>query len=156
MTNSRRGPGRGAAGPSRPRLADVVVRRRRLRELAPVVVNLSLPRPPTRNASSPLFLVYGFLGLILAGTGLLMLPQANTLHAVPPFNVAFFTATSAVTVTGLTLVDTPTYWSAVGHVIIVTLIGIGGLGWMTMAGFILVAAGQRMTLPRRMALRQAV
>ena len=70
--------------------------------------------------------------------------------------VALFTATSAATVTGLVVVDTPTHWSVAGQAVIWALILVGGLGWMTMAGFIYILLGQRITLPQRMAFREGL
>ncbi|MSQ11434.1 MAG: Trk family potassium uptake protein [Dehalococcoidia bacterium] len=144
----------GLRAPWRPRPGDVVVRRRRLREMLPVAVRLPLPRPSVRNVSSSLVILYGFLALVAVGTGLLLLPQANVAHEVPSFSTALFTAASAVTVTGLAVIDTPTYWNHLGQGVIMGLVGVGGLGWMTMAAFIFVIVGQRVSLPQRMALRQ--
>jgi trk system potassium uptake protein len=75
----------------------------------------------------------GFLGAIALGTALLMLPFASASGEAAPFLTALFTATSAVCVTGLIVVDTQTYWSGFGQVIILALIQIGGLGIMTLA-----------------------
>lgn len=137
----------------RPRPADQVVRRPRAAELKTLIFRLPLPRPPERNIASPLTVLYGFAFLVVIGTALLMLPYANTLNEIPRFNTALFTATSAVTVTGLTVVDTPGYWTPLGQGVILVLILIGGMGWMTLAGIVLVIIGQRITLPQRMALR---
>ena len=77
--------------------------------------------------------VAGFLLLILAGAALLMMPfaQAGTSHATPL--TALFTATSAVSLTGLVVEDTATFWSPAGQVIILALIQLGGLGIMSLA-----------------------
>ncbi len=72
-----------------------------------------------------------FLIGIAAGTGLLMLPLARAGEGGAPFVVALFTATSAFCVTGLTVVDTASYWSGAGHAIILLLCQLGGLGIMT-------------------------
>ena len=53
----------------------------------------------------------GFLVTILVGTGLLMLPWATSEYRNTPFLTALFTATSAVSVTGMAVVDTPNYWN---------------------------------------------
>jgi trk system potassium uptake protein len=67
------------------------------------------------------------------GTILLMLPAARAgVGAASPLT-ALFTATSAVCVTGLAVVDTPTYWSPLGQVVILGLMQVGGFGIMTMA-----------------------
>lgn len=72
-----------------------------------------------------------FLAGIGAGTALLMLPQASAGAGSAPFVVALFTATSAFCVTGLTVVDTASYWTGTGHAIIFLLCQLGGLGIMT-------------------------
>ncbi|WP_448579048.1 TrkH family potassium uptake protein [Thermaurantiacus sp.] len=72
-----------------------------------------------------------FLAGITAGTLLLMLPAARAGEGHAPFIVALFTATSALCVTGLTVVDTPSYWSGLGHLFILALAQVGGFGIMT-------------------------
>ena len=89
-------------------------------------------------------LVLSFLSAIALGTLLLMLPFA---HAQPgesaPFLTALFTATSAVCVTGLVVVDTGTYWSGAGQAVVMGLFQIGGFGMMTSATLMgLLISGQ--------------
>ncbi|WP_156193626.1 TrkH family potassium uptake protein [Corynebacterium kalinowskii] len=74
-----------------------------------------------------------FLLLILFGTALLLLPISRSGPQSPEFMTALFTATSAVCLTGLNVVDTATYWSHFGQAVIILLIQIGGLGIMTLA-----------------------
>lgn len=74
-----------------------------------------------------------FLMAILFGTALLMLPLAQTDGVSAPWLTAFFTAVSAVCVTGLVIVDTGTYWSSFGQIVIMALFQIGGFGMMTAA-----------------------
>ncbi len=84
-----------------------------------------------------------FLLLILAGTALLLLPFSRSGPESPEFTTALFTATSATCLTGLTVVDTATYWSHFGQVVIMLLIQVGGLGIMTLATVVsFVLAGQ--------------
>jgi trk system potassium uptake protein TrkH len=64
---------------------------------------------------------------------LLRLPISTSSGAATPWADAIFTATSAITVTGLTTVDTATYWSPFGLVVILVAIQIGGLGIVTLA-----------------------
>lgn len=71
--------------------------------------------------------------LILFGTSLLLLPISRSGPQSPEFMTALFTATSAVCLTGLNVVDTATYWSHFGQAVIILLIQIGGLGIMTLA-----------------------
>lgn len=83
---------------------------------------------------SPSFLFAGsFLAMIFAGTGLLMLPNA-TLQPISAYE-ALFTATSAVCVTGMMIVDPSAVFSPMGKNIILGLIQVGGLGIMTFTGF---------------------
>jgi trk system potassium uptake protein TrkH len=80
-------------------------------------------------------LIVSFLILIGGGTLLLMLPAATINSGTMPFIDALFTATSASCVTGLTVVDTATYFTFKGHVILLCLIQMGGLGIITFATF---------------------
>ncbi len=78
--------------------------------------------------------VISFLGLILIGTVLLMLPR-TTIVAPLSFLDAFFMATSAVCITGLTVTDISTNFTLFGQSVIMVLIQVGGLGIMTFTGF---------------------
>ena len=98
---------------------------------------------PARVISSPVFLLYAFASLIVVGTLLLLLPFTRHEGGFTPFMDAFFTAASAVTLTGLVVQDTSTYWTRIGQVIILGLIFVGGLGFMTIATFLLVLISQR-------------
>jgi len=85
------------------------------------------------NMPPALIFSLSFLIIILVGSGLLMLPNA---HKLPiSFLDAFFTSVSAVCVTGLVVVDTATFFTPLGKIIIICLIQIGGLGIMTFTGF---------------------
>jgi potassium uptake TrkH family protein len=95
--------------------------------------------------------VLGFLLAILVGAGLLSLPVATTAPGSPPFETALFTATSAVTVTGLATVDTATYWTPFGQAVILVMIQLGGLGIMTSASLLLLVAARRVGLSSRLA-----
>ena len=77
-------------------------------------------------------MVMGFAIVILIGAILLSMPISTQNRESIGFLDALFTSTSAVCVTGLIAVDTSTYWSFFGQLIIITLIQIGGLGFMTM------------------------
>ena len=100
--------------------------------------------------------VYGFSAFILAGAAVLMLPISSADGHWTPFLDALFTATSAVCVTGLVVVDTGTYWSGFGQVIILGLIQLGGFGFMTSSTLLLLLAGRRVSLRHRLLLREAV
>ncbi len=83
---------------------------------------------------SPSWIMVGsFMTMIIAGTGLLLLPRA-TVNGISFFD-ALFTATSAVCVTGLTTIDVATTFTTTGHIIILFLIQLGGIGIMTFTSF---------------------
>ena len=105
---------------------------------------------------SPAILFYLFTVLILIGTGLLCLPQANAAGVATPFMDALFTATSAITVTGLTVEVTATYWSGFGKIIILLLMFIGGLGIMTTGAFLLVLIGRRVSIFQRQLVKESI
>jgi potassium uptake TrkH family protein len=94
--------------------------------------------------------VGGFAFAILGGTALLMLPIAKAGSGAASFIQALFTSTSAVCVTGLTVVDTATFWSPIGQVIILLLIQLGGLGIMIFAALIGLILARRMSVRSRL------
>jgi trk system potassium uptake protein TrkH len=94
--------------------------------------------------------VLGFAGAILVGTLVLMLPISAEGPGGSSFRVAVFTATSAICVTGLAVVDTATYFTPFGQGVIVVLIQIGGLGIMTGASLLFLAVSRRIGLRGRM------
>lgn len=90
-----------------------------------------------RVALTPTRLVaLGFAAAIAVGTGLLWLPAATQPGASTGVVDALFTATSAMCLTGLVVVDTPTHWSGFGQGVILALIQVGGFGIMTMASLV--------------------
>ncbi|RTR36171.1 Ktr system potassium transporter B [Robertmurraya yapensis] len=106
------------------------------------------------NLSPSQLLIVIFFVSILIGTGLLMLPFATTepIHFID----ALFTATSAMTVTGLAVVDTGSVYTVFGQVIIVSLIQLGGLGIMSFAVLIYMALGKKIGLKDRILLQQSL
>lgn len=98
-------------------------------------------------------LVLSFLAAIALGTGLLMLPLSHASNEVTPFLTALFTATSAVCVTGLVVVDTGTYWSPAGQAIIMGLFQVGGFGMMTSATLMGLLVGGQLKLRSRLLLQ---
>jgi trk system potassium uptake protein TrkH len=113
-----------------------------------VEINRAVRRPPRRPG---FVLALGFLALMGIGTGLLMLPISSADGTFTAPVVALFTATSAVCVTGLVVVDTATAWSPFGQVVILALIQIGGFGFMTGSTLLLLlAVGRRTALSDRM------
>jgi potassium uptake TrkH family protein len=94
--------------------------------------------------------VAGFAGAVVVGTILLMLPLSRAGEGHAPFMAALFTSTSAVCVTGLAVVDTPTYWSGFGQAVILGLIQVGGFGIMTLASLLGLLVSRRMGLRSRL------
>lgn len=98
----------------------------------------------------------GFLIFIAVGTVLLLLPWANASGSWGSPLVALFTATSAVCVTGLIVVDTGTHFSPLGQGIILALIQMGGLGYMTANSVLMLLLGRRLKLKDRVAIQQSM
>ncbi|MBT4515480.1 MAG: TrkH family potassium uptake protein, partial [Chloroflexi bacterium] len=107
--------------PWQPRPGDVVVRRPRQSEIGPVRINVARRSVPVRGPASPMLVVYGFLVLTAIGTLLLSLPISREEDGFAPLLTAMFSATSAITVTGLVVVDTASYWTTFGHVVLLVL-----------------------------------
>lgn len=99
-------------------------------------------------------LVLGFAALILTGAFLLTLPISS--HEGISFIDALFTATSAVCVTGLVVMDTGTYFTLFGQLVILGLIQVGGLGFMTAGTIIFILLGKRITLKERLFIQEAL
>ncbi|WP_232380942.1 TrkH family potassium uptake protein [Paenibacillus tianjinensis] len=106
--------------------------------------------------SPPQILVLGFATAILIGTLLLMLPYSSASGHSLRFIDALFTATSATCVTGLVVVDTGTYFSTFGQIVILVLIQVGGLGFMTMATLFALLLKRRISLRDRLILQEAM
>ncbi len=104
----------------------------------------------------PRTICLGFIAVILVGTLLLMLPISLSSGQWNDPIVALFTATSAVCVTGHIVVDTPTYFSPLGHGIILFLIQVGGLGYMTATTLLLLLLGRRFGIRDKVALQKAL
>ncbi len=97
-----------------------------------------------------------FLTIILVGAGLLSLPVASRDGQSAGFLSALFTATSATCVTGLVLHDTFTQWSGFGQVVIISLIQIGGLGFMSVATMFVFLLRRKVGLKQKMVMAQAL
>ena len=113
---------------------------------------IELCRPYLRRAAapSPALVVWGLMGVIVAGTLLLMLPIAGAGDQATGPLTALFTATSAVCTTGLVVVDTQEHWSLFGEAVLVLLMQVGGLGFLTSSTLILLMMGRRLTLRERL------
>ncbi len=101
-------------------------------------------------------LAAGFAALIAVGTLLLMLPAATAPGKTTTIIDALFTATSAVCVTGLVVVDTAEHWTRFGHVVILVLIQLGGFGFMTSSILLFMLLGQRIRLRQRVLMLEAL
>ncbi|GAA4856315.1 TrkH family potassium uptake protein [Paenibacillus vulneris] len=115
-------------------------------------------KPVTKKIqlTPPQILVIGFALIILAGAMLLSLPVASATGKPLRFLDALFTATSATCVTGLVVVDTGTFFSKFGQIVIILLIQVGGLGFMTMATLFAFALKKRISLKERLILQEAM
>ena len=109
-----------------------------------------------RRLSSSQIILFGFAGVILVGTLLLLLPFATNSGQSASFWDALFTSTSAVCVTGLIVQDTATYWSGFGQSVILLLIQIGGMGVITVAAAITMASGKKISLMQRSTMQDAI
>lgn len=103
-----------------------------------------------RHFSPSQLIALTFAGLILAGALLLMLPFAGREGAGLSFVDALFTATSASCVTGLVVVDTGTYFSTFGQLVIIALIQMGGLGLVLFATLFSVLLRKKIDLQSRL------
>ncbi|MEH1771512.1 TrkH family potassium uptake protein [Nostoc sp.] len=98
----------------------------------------------------------GFLAVIAVGTILLMMPFSTSDGTWDNLIVALFTSTSAVCVTGLSVVDPGTYFSFWGQLFIALLAQIGGLGYMTTTTFLILLIGRKFDLRQKIAIQQAL
>ena len=98
------------------------------------------------NRKSFVVISLGFLGMILTGALLLMLPFSSRSGTVTPFADTLFTAVSASCVTGLVVRDTATHWSMFGQVVILLMIQIGGMGVITIGLTVARISGKKIGL----------
>lgn len=111
----------------------------------------SLPRRKRDRAPSPAkAIALSFFSAIVVGTLLLWLPWSHAPGQSVTFLDALFTATSALCVTGLIVVDTATAWSPLGRVILMLLIQIGGLGIVTLSTMVALLLGRRVGFQERL------
>lgn len=98
----------------------------------------------------------GYCLIILIGTLLLALPVSTKGTGSTPVSDCFFTATSATCVTGLVRYDTYTHWTLFGQLVIISLIQIGGVGFMTVAILIMVLARRKISLSQRSLMQNSI
>ena len=113
-------------------------------------------RKRPKNLSPMKTIALVFAAIILLGAALLSLPAAARTGQSCGFLPALFTATSATCVTGLSLFDTYTQWSGFGQIVILSLIEIGGLGFMSAATLVVFALRRRIGLKQRLVMAQAL
>ena len=109
-----------------------------------------------KHLSSFQLIILGFASVILLGAIILMLPVSSAEGVITPFNQTLFTSTSAVCVTGLAVLDTGSYWSVFGQVVILLLIQIGGLGVVTVAVSVFMLSGRKISLMQRSTMQNAI
>lgn len=110
----------------------------------------------TKNLNPTRIVVLGFLAIILLGTFLLWLPiSAKNGQFTNPL-ICLFTATSATCVTGLAKVDTYLHWTGFGQLVILTMIQIGGLGFVSMISMVSFFFHQRIGLSQRLVMASAL
>ncbi|HWS43823.1 MAG TPA: potassium transporter TrkG [Pseudoflavonifractor sp.] len=107
-----------------------------------------LIRRKSMNATR--ILAGGFAAIILIGAFLLTLPISSRAGEFTNFMDSLFTATSATCVTGLVRVDTWLHWSFFGQAVIITLIQMGGLGFMTVIALVSLLLHRRIGLSERL------
>lgn len=98
----------------------------------------------------------GYMIVILTGTILLLMPFSSKGGQTSGIITALFTATSATCVTGLVVTDTFTQWTLFGQIVILTLIQIGGLGFMTIIAIFALSLKKKIGLQTRSLLRESV
>ena len=106
--------------------------------------------------SSVQIITMGFLLIILLGAMILSLPICSSNYTYTNFIDSLFTATSAVCVTGLVVFDTSMHWSPFGQVVIISLIQIGGLGFMTIATMVPLMRGKKINLRNRLLIQESL
>jgi trk system potassium uptake protein TrkH len=116
---------------------------------------LEAPTRRRRQFSPAQVLVLSFTGLIILGAILLRLPVSAAREPLTLLD-ALFTATSAVCVTGLIVVDTPNELTVFGQVVVLSLIQLGGLGYMAVTTVVGVALGRQLRLHERLTLQEAL
>ena len=110
----------------------------------------------TKRLSGMQLIAVGFFIIILIGALLLMLPVSSRSGEYTPFMTALFTATSASCVTGLVVVDTFSHWSLFGQLVILTMIQIGGLGFITIGVTVSMLLRKKIGLAQRGLIRESL
>ncbi|MFV0400065.1 MAG: TrkH family potassium uptake protein [Oscillospiraceae bacterium] len=117
---------------------------------------MNAPAKQVKRLSASQIVALSFLGVIVLGTLLLFLPISSQ-DSAPDIGVvdAFFTATSAVCVTGLVVAPTYAQWSTFGQIVIIMLIQIGGLSFIVLMTFFSALLGRKIGLRSRLMVQAA-
>ncbi|RRR69451.1 MAG: potassium transporter [Candidatus Viridilinea halotolerans] len=118
-------------------------------------MNRQRPKGQTKPIPVPVRLMLGLIALVFLGTVALMLPVSGGQQPLT-WNQALFTATSALSVTGLTIIEPGEDLSRFGQVILLLLIQIGGIGFMVGAVLVLLLLGRRISLIDRLTLSNSL
>ncbi len=109
-----------------------------------------------KKLSIPQFIVFGFLSILILGGSMLMLPIASQSGEFTPFWDAFFTAASALFVTGQITLETASHWNYFGKTVILSLIEIGGLGFMTVLVLFFLLLGKKISLREKKIIQESL
>lgn len=110
---------------------------------------------PAQRLTPTRILFLGYVLIIGIGSGLLLLPFATTGDGISWVD-AVFTATSATSITGLIVLDTPRDFTLFGQCVILALIQIGGIGYMTIAALFVIILGRRIGMQERRLLQESL
>ena len=116
----------------------------------------SAGRKKRKKLSAGKTAVLVFAAIIALGTLLLLLPVSSRSGVCCGLKTAVFTATSATCVTGLVLADTWSQWSGFGQFVVIALIEIGGLGFMSLASFVIFVARRKVGIQQRMLIAESI
>jgi trk system potassium uptake protein TrkH len=122
----------------------------------PAWIQLDRARRPASPGRPAVVFVLSWALLIAVGTLALASPPASADGRWTPLSDALFTATSAVSLTGLVVLDTGSYWSGFGQAVILLLFQVGGFGFMTTSTLLLILAGRQIGLRDRVLLRETL
>ena len=129
--------------------SNTIVRQPRVSELQPIYRVNEIRHKSSWFANRYSIFFVSFILLSLLGGILLSLPIASNLGTFTNFDIALFTSTSAITITGLSIVNTSTYWSPIGQAIIFALMLVGGVSLVSVTAFLLISIGHNYLLVQR-------
>lgn len=125
--------------------------------MEPLAQSKMIPKRKGFSGLTPTrIIIFGYLAIILIGALLLCLPVSSRARTWTDLLTAVFTATSASCVTGLIVVNTAAHWSLFGQLVILALIQVGGMGFLTMAVLISMAAKKRIGLRQRFTMQESI